>query len=55
MFGGSWVIDTPPTYPRCEILPTPDSEAKCYKPCTTGRTALDRPICEECYEAIREP
>jgi hypothetical protein len=50
---GSWIIDNVPSQPGCKVLVDPKSERQCGNPATTGRTALDLPICEECFDAIR--
>jgi hypothetical protein len=36
----------------CRVLPNPDSYAYCNNP-SGEHTALDQPVCDECWEFIR--
>lgn len=55
MFGGSWIADNVPSYPSCVILTDPNSDtARCGRPARGGKTILDWPICDECYDAVGE-
>lgn len=47
------IISPPPAGPPCKILPDPNSDKYCGAVSLGGHTALDNPICAECYEAIR--
>lgn len=52
-WGGNWFADKPPSGPPCRILPDPDSYRYCNQPSGT-RTALDFPICDECFNRVKE-
>lgn len=43
-----------PVLPSCVILPDPqDDQRKCNAPCESGYTVLDKPVCDDCWSAIR--
>jgi len=52
MFGGSWIIEPAPVGKACVVLVDPKTDRLCGKPATTGRTVLDLPICDACYQAV---
>jgi hypothetical protein len=45
--------DTPSAFPGCVVMTDPLHDfAKCGAPARGGRTVLDLPICDECWNAV---
>ena len=45
--------DKPSAFPGCVVMTDPLHDfAKCGAPARGGRTVLDLPICDECYDAV---
>lgn len=54
MFGGFPSVQPPRPYRQpCKVLPSPHDDKYCGKP-SGEQTALDIPICDECWSFIRD-